>query len=121
MESQNPLEMQNPDLSPQQPPHLSAQAHCVFCGAVQANSAGPCRTCGAQSEHALEPDASVDDDSVQTTPYKESVNKVIDHRSETIKGRLEPDHSKPLDKRKLLYSVIIIILALIVIGLLGNQ
>lgn len=121
MENQNPLEMQNPDLNPYQPPHLAPRAHCAFCGAVQANNAVSCSSCGAQSEHALEPNAPVYDDSCQTTPYKESVNKVIDHRSETIKGRLEPDHSKPLDKRKLLYSVIIIILALVVIGLLGSQ
>lgn len=121
MENQNPLEMPNPDLSPRQPPHLPAKAHCAFCGAVRANSAAPCRACGAPSEQALKPDAPVHDDGNQTSPYKESVNKVIDHRSETIKGRLEPDHNKPVDKRKLLYSVIIIILALIVIGLLGNQ
>lgn len=121
MENQNPLEMQNPDLNPHQPPHLSPKNHCAFCGAALKNNAAPCPHCGTQSEYALEPDMTVCDDSMPTTAYKESINKVIDHRSETIKSRLEPNHNKPVDKRKLLYSIIIIILAVVVIGLLGNQ
>lgn len=121
MENQNPLEMQNPDLNPHQPPHLSTKAHCAFCGAVLQNKAPACPKCGAQSEQDLAPDAAVCDDSMPPTTYKESINKVIDQRSETIKSRLEPDHNQPIDKRKLLYSIIIIILAVVVIGLLGNQ
>lgn len=122
MENQNPMEMQNPDLNPHQPPHLSPKAHCAFCGADLAYSAALCPGCGAQAEHAAEPAEPIYDDSVHTIPYEDPVKKTRESlRGEAIKSRLEPDHSKPVDKRKLIYSIIIIILALIVIGLLGRQ
>lgn len=122
MENQNPLEMQNPDLNPHQPPHLSAKAHCVFCGANLTYSAEQCPACGAQAEHAKEPAEQVFDNEAQATSYEDPVKKPRKSaRGEAIKSRLDPDHSKPIDKRKLIYSIIIIILALIVIGLLGKQ
>lgn len=122
MENQNPLEMQNPDLNPHQPPHLSPRSHCAFCGANLNYSAALCPSCGAQAEHAPEPADRVVDDSVHTTPYADPVQQPRESgRREAIKSRLEPDHSKPVDKRKLIYCIIIIVLALIVIGLLGGQ
>lgn len=122
MENQNPLEMQNPNLNPQQPPHLSPRAHCVFCGADLNYSAQQCLSCGAQAEHAPEPQKPVYDDSVHTSPYEEPAKQPkSSERAREIKNRLEPDHNKPVDKRKLIYSIIIIVLALIVIGLLQSQ
>lgn len=118
MDNQNPLEMQNPDLNPNHPPHLSARPTCAFCGATLVYSAKQCAACGAQAEHAPTP---VEHDTAAKPDAEPPKNPLERARTEAIKSRLEPDHSKPVDKQKLIYSIIIIVLALIVIGLLQNQ
>ena len=118
MENQDPLEMQNPDFN-SQPPHLSKSSNCAFCGAGLSYSSQLCPNCGAQAEHAPEQEAVVYDDSVNTRSYEEPVKEPsMTRREEIIKNRLQPDHSKPIDKRKMIYGIVVIILALVVIGLL---
>ena len=118
MENQDPLEMQNPAFNSQSL-HLSKRPNCAFCGADLGYSSQLCPHCGAQAEHAPEQETVLYDDSVNARPYEELVKEpLMTRREEIIRNRLQPDHSKPIDKRKMIYGIIVIILALVVIGLL---
>lgn len=119
MENQNPLEMQNQALNPDNPPHLSIRPNCNFCGAVLTINARQCQSCGAEIDPGVVSD--LKELHTKSTQQSPAQNPLTKSRSDAIKSRLEPDHSQPINKQKLIYSIIIMVLALVVIGLLQHN
>ena len=111
MKNQTPLEMQNPGLNKNLPPHISARAHCVFCGADLAYSVQACPSCGAQAEHAPEPAKPVYDDSAHTAPYKDPA------KPQTAPQRTRPTpvmETPKGNKAKFIVAAVVLILIIII-------
>lgn len=121
MSSHNPLETDNRDLNPQHAPDLPAQPACAARDEALPNNAQQgvaCQTDAKDVPTSAEPDE--DANASATPPAEPAKNPVGAKYATTLKSRLEPDHSKPVDRQKFIYSIILILLALAVIGLLQN-
>lgn len=105
------MEMQNPELNKNLPPHVSAQAHCAFCGADLDYDAQACSACGAQAEHFPPPAEPVYDGNTHAMPHADHTkSKDIPNQAQATPALEKPK----IDKIKLIMAAVILILIVII-------